>query len=73
MYSGNIGLYYDLENIFTVIEKIKPGTKTTNGQEVAFIFIGEGTIFEKLKKYKEEKKMDNVAFIPYQDKKRFNI
>ena len=69
MYSGNIGLYYDLENIFTVIEKIKPGTKTTNGQEVAFIFIGEGTIFEKLKKYKEEKKMDNVAFIPYQDKK----
>lgn len=69
MYSGNIGLYYDLENIFKVIEKIKPGTKTTNGQEVMFAFIGEGTIFEKLKKYKEEKKMDNVTFIPYQDKK----
>lgn len=69
MYSGNMGLYYDLENIFKVIEKIKPGVKTTNGQEVVFTFIGEGTILEKLKKYKEEKKMDNVIFIPYQDKK----
>lgn len=69
MYSGNIGLYYDLENIFKVIEKIKPETKTNNGKEVAFAFIGAGTILEKLKEYKEEKNMDNVVFIPYQDKK----
>ncbi|MCI8344427.1 MAG: glycosyltransferase family 4 protein [Clostridia bacterium] len=69
MYSGNMGLYYDLENIFKVLEKIKPGVKATNGQEVIFTFIGEGTVLEKLKKYKEEKKMDNVIFIPYQEKK----
>lgn len=69
MYSGNMGLYYDLENIFKVIKRITPGVKTTDGQEVVFAFIGEGTILEKLKKYKEEKKMDNVIFIPYQDKK----
>lgn len=69
MYSGNIGLYYDLENIFKVIEKIKPGTKTNNNEEVMFAFIGNGTILESLKKYKEEKNMENVIFIPYQDKK----
>ncbi len=68
MYSGNIGLYYDLENILKVIEKIKPDTKTNDGKEVVFAFIGSGTILEKLKKYKEENKMDNVTFIPYQNK-----
>lgn len=68
MYSGNIGLYYDLENIFKVIEKIKPDTKTNDGKEIVFAFIGSGTILEKLKKYKEENKMDNVTFIPYQNK-----
>lgn len=69
MYSGNIGLYYDLENIFKVIEKIQPGTKTANNEEVVFAFIGDGTVLNKLKEYKEEKNMENVIFIPYQDKK----
>ena len=69
MYSGNIGLYYDLENIFKVIEKIRPGTKTNDNKEVVFAFVGSGTILEKLKEYKEERNMDNVVFIPYQDKK----
>ncbi len=69
MYSGNIGLYYDLENIFKVIEKIKPSTKTKDNKEVVFAFIGDGTILEKLKKYKEENNIENVVFIPYQDKK----
>lgn len=69
MYSGNIGLYYDLENILKVLEKIKPGTKTNDGKEVIFAFVGEGTVLDKLKKYKEEHNMENVVFIPYQDKK----
>ncbi len=68
MYSGNIGLYYDLENIFKVIEKIKPGTKTNDNKEVIFAFVGDGTILQNLKDYQEEKNMDNVVFIPYQNK-----
>ena len=68
MYSGNIGLYYDLENIFKVIEKFKPGTKAADGREVAFAFVGAGTVLDSLKSYKEEKQMDNVVFIPYQAK-----
>ena len=39
MYSGNIGLYYDLENLIKVVERFKPGTKTADGQEVVFAFI----------------------------------
>lgn len=68
MYSGNIGLYYDLENIFQVIEKIKPGTKTNDNREVVFAFVGSGSVLENLQKYKTEKNMDNVVFIPYQKK-----
>ena len=68
MYSGNIGMYYDLENLMKVIEGIKPGTKTAEGKEVAFAFVGAGTVLDKLVAYKEEKHMDNVVFIPYQDK-----
>ena len=63
MYSGNIGLYYDLENLMKVVEKIKPGTKTTDGREVAFAFV-----LDKLVLYVKEHHMDNVTFIPYQDK-----
>lgn len=68
MYSGNIGLYYDLENIMKVIEKFKPGTKCADGREVIFAFVGAGSVLEKLKTYKKEKKMENVVFIPYQPK-----
>lgn len=68
MYSGNIGLYYDLENIMKVIEEVKPGTKTADGREVVFAFVGAGSVLDKLVAYKEEKQMDNVKFIPYQDK-----
>jgi glycosyltransferase involved in cell wall biosynthesis len=68
MYSGNIGLYYDLENLLKVIEKFKPGTKTADGREVAFAFVGAGAVLDKLVLYKNEHHMDNVVFIPYQDK-----
>lgn len=68
MYSGNIGLYYDLENLMKVIEKIKPGTRTPDGREVVFAFIGTGSVLNNLISYKEENHMDNVKFIPYQDK-----
>ena len=68
MYSGNIGLYYDLENLIKVIEKFKHGTKAADGREVAFAFVGAGSVLDKLVLYVKEHHMDNVAFIPYQDK-----
>ena len=68
MYSGNIGLYYDLENLIKVVERIKPGTKTADGREVVFAFVGAGSVLDKLVLYVKEHHMDNVTFIPYQDK-----
>lgn len=68
MYSGNIGLYYDLENLIKVVERFKPGTKTADGREVAFAFVGAGSVLDKLVLYVRGHHMDNVTFIPYQDK-----
>ena len=68
MYSGNIGLYYDLENLIKVVERVKPDTKTTDGREVIFAFVGAGSVLDKLVLYVKEHHMDNVTFIPYQDK-----
>lgn len=62
MYSGNIGLYYDLENLIKVIGKFK------DKKNVAFAFVGAGSVLDKLKEYKEKEKLENVVFIPYQPK-----
>lgn len=68
MYSGNIGLYYDLENIMKVIKSFKPGTRTHDGREVVFAFVGDGALRDKLISYVRSHHMDNVIFIPYQKK-----
>lgn len=62
MYSGNIGLYYDLSNIMNVIAKFK-GEK-----DVVFAFVGEGAVKSELETTAQEKQLDNVVFIPYQPK-----
>lgn len=68
MYSGNIGLYYDLENLMRVIEAFKTGMKAADGRKVVFAFVGAGAVLDKLVTYKDAHHMDNVVFIPYQDK-----
>lgn len=61
-YSGNIGLYYDLENIMNVIQTFK------DRKDVCFAFIGEGTVKDKMLSIKEERNLENIIFIPYQNK-----
>ncbi|MGH4139647.1 glycosyltransferase family 4 protein [Clostridium sp.] len=63
MCSGNIGLYYDLENIIKVIGDFK------HEEDVVFAFVGDGIMKQTLVDYVEENGLDNVKFIPYQDKK----
>ncbi len=62
MYSGNIGLYYDLENIIKVIGAFK------DREDVVFAFVGDGTVKDKIESYANDNKLSNVSFIPYQDK-----
>lgn len=62
MYSGNIGLYYDLENIIKVIARFKERV------DVVFAFIGEGTVKQNLVDYSNANDLKNVKFIPYQPK-----
>ena len=64
MYSGNIGLYYDLLNIVKVIERFQ------GKPEVIFAFIGEGSVLDELKDYCKKKQISNITFIPYQDKSK---
>lgn len=62
MYSGNIGLYYDLENLMRVITRFK------DEKDVFFAFVGAGSVKDKLVLYKDKHQLNNVVFIPYQDK-----
>lgn len=67
MYSGNIGLYYDLDGLIKVIEQFT-GAKTPDGRDVVFAFVGAGSVLDKLVLYAKDKKMEDTVFIPYQDK-----
>lgn len=63
MYSGNIGLYYDLENLIEVIGRFK------DRDDVVFAFVGDGTKKQDIEDYANEHELKNVQFIPYQEKK----
>lgn len=62
MYSGNIGLYYDLLNILKVIEKFK------DNKDIVFAFVGDGAVKKAMEEYVQKKCLYNVKFIPYQRK-----
>ena len=62
MCSGNIGLYYDLENIIKVIGEFK------HEEDVVFAFVGDGIMKQTLVDYVVDNNLNNVKFIPYQDK-----
>lgn len=78
MYSGNIGLYYDLEKLMKVMKQFRkgytlkgvyePGPVTADGKGVVFAFVGAGSVLDKLVLYTKEHHFENVIFIPYQDK-----
>lgn len=61
MYSGNIGLYYDLEKLVKVLKQFRKGytlkgvyeegPRTEDGREVVFAFVGAGSVLDKLVMY----------------------
>lgn len=87
-YSGNMGLYYDLEKLIEVMKQFRKGYTSTgvreegartppsvfnpSGREVVFAFIGAGSVKDKLVNYAKKHHFENLVFIPYQDKEELN-
>lgn len=69
MYSGNIGLYYDLESVLGAAERLR-GRK-----DLSFAFVGDGALKGSLEAKARDLGLENVAFIPYQAKEdlRFSL
>lgn len=62
MYSGNLGLYYDLENLISISLHFK------DKKDIAFVFIGEGAMKNQMESFVNENNVSNVHFLPYQSK-----
>ncbi|MDD9148993.1 MULTISPECIES: glycosyltransferase family 4 protein [unclassified Sporolactobacillus] len=62
MYSGNLGLYYDLENL------IKLTKEFVEIDDLAFVFIGEGAVKKQMQRFVADEAIKNVFFLPYQPK-----
>lgn len=62
MTSGNIGLYYDFQNILKIMEKFK------DNDTIRFAFVGDGGVKADLMEYAQEHNQTNVVFIPFQKK-----
>lgn len=69
MYSGNIGLYYDLEKLIKVLKQFRKGytltgvyekgPKTRDGREVIFAFVGAGSVLDQLMLYSKKHHFEN--------------
>ncbi|MGE7825021.1 glycosyltransferase family 4 protein [Paenibacillus sp. NPDC093718] len=62
MYSGNMGLYYDLENLIRIAKDL------SNFDDIVFSFIGDGAVKSKMESYVRQNKLRNVFFLPFQPK-----
>ncbi len=62
MYSGNLGLYYDLENL------IKVSSELQSIPDIHFLYIGEGASKKEMQDYVSKENLRNVTFLPYQPK-----
>ncbi|MCK6259017.1 glycosyltransferase family 4 protein [Fictibacillus sp. KIGAM418] len=62
MYSGNLGLFYDLENIIKITKEFR------YDKDIVFLFIGEGAVKREMMEFVEKNHLFNVIFLPYQPK-----
>jgi glycosyltransferase involved in cell wall biosynthesis len=64
MYSGNLGLFYDLMNLVKIMEKFD------KRQDVVFVFAGDGALKDNLLAYCNTQNLKNIVFVPYQEKEK---
>jgi len=66
-YSGNIGLFHEIETIVRAAEILK------NNKSIHFLFIGEGGQLPWLKEKVSELNLTNISFQPFQAKERLHL
>lgn len=62
MYSGNMGLYYDLENLIKITKDL------SKYEDIIFVFIGDGAVKSEMEAYVRTNHLKNVSFLPFQPK-----
>ncbi|OOC59301.1 glycosyltransferase family 4 protein [Paenibacillus ihbetae] len=62
MYSGNMGLYYDLENLIKITKDL------SKYEDIIFVFIGDGAVKSEMEAYVRTNRLKNVSFLPFQPK-----
>lgn len=60
MYSGNLGLYYDLQNLIEIFGEFQ------DEKDLIFALVGDGALKERLIEHVDEHELKNIVFIPYQ-------
>nr|WP_145160002.1 glycosyltransferase family 4 protein [Paenibacillus terrae] len=60
MYSGNMGLYYDLENLIQITKDL------AHFEDMKFVFIGDGAVKAEMEAFVSSNRLNNVAFLPFQ-------
>jgi colanic acid biosynthesis glycosyl transferase WcaI len=69
MYSGNLGLSQNLEQILLAARELREeGERSGGNPPVHFLFVGEGAAKARLEARAAEWSLDNVSFRPYQPK-----
>ena len=66
LYSGNIGLYYNLEDLILAAEKLQ------DLENLILLFVGEGGKKSELIELASSKNLSNVKFLPYQPWDKYN-
>ena len=61
LYSGNMGVTHDIESIIEAADKLK------SQKQIQFVLIGDGTKKEKIEQMINDKKLNNVLLLPFQD------
>ncbi len=65
LYAGNMGILHNLEWLIESAAELK-------GRNIKFVFVGEGEKRFFLEKQAEQKRLDNVLFLPYQEAETLN-
>ena len=66
MHSGNMGMGSSFDLL------IQAATELRNDNDIIFLFIGGGAQLAKLQEVAQSKRLDNVLFLPYQDREHLS-